>query len=403
MRRTFALAAMMHFAVACSAGVVPDEGGRENRPVGPAETATPSPGQGDSKVPAAAATIRVHYPAGSQAIGLRGEGGSLPADKSTPMTAAADDTWELALGAIEQPVHFTPMLGDKPARGPSYKVLPGQTVDVYPYFIATKGTVAERWPKFESKARGNTRVIRTYVPPSYEENTRKRYPVVYMHDGQYLFTGSTLASKTECLLVEKTLDEGIEAGTIAETIIVGIDSSPLTRMTELTPTKDGIQGGGGGPDYVKMMADELKPRVDAELRTLPDRDHTFTMGQSLGGLASAFASIARPEVFGGFASQSPSYWWDDRIIIGQAKTAFASAPRASKIYVDYGDKETIEPDMTSKLIEPVNEFLGTVRDAGYVDDKDLLFVLGPSPAEHKATSWAPRMPKALTFLVGAGR
>ena len=155
-----------------------------------------------------------------------------------------------------------------------------------------------------------------------------------MHDGQNLFDPATAFGGVEWG-VDEALDAAGEAGRCASgttcgndgecsagpclttraTIVIGIDNT-ARRIWELTPTVDASIGDGGGADaYLTMVATELKPVVDAMLRTAPGPADTAIMGSSLGGLVSAYAGVTRPAVFGLVGAMSPSTWWDDRVII----------------------------------------------------------------------------------------
>lgn len=359
----------------------------------------------------AAATVRVHYPAGSHVLGLRGSSAPLSADKSTPLTAGADDTYELALGVIAQAIEYTPTLDDAPAIGPKYIVKPGQTVDVYPYFKVAKGEVSIVWKDFKSKVHASTRNIRVYTPPSYKENTVARYPVIYVHDGQTTFAGSTSINQSidGCLNADLAMDKGAETGAIAEAIVVGIDNGSgleditgQKRIAEMSPTPS-VQGGGKGPQYASMIIDEIKPMVDKDYRTRTDRASTFTIGSSMGGLISAYLAFERSDVFGGFGTQSGALWWDNQVMVTKAKSDLGAGKKPLRIYVDYGDAEVPEPDYTQKLVSPNQALLKVLKDGGYVDDQTVRFNLGPKGSEHKSKSWGTRIPAAFAFLVGPGR
>ncbi|HVH46181.1 MAG TPA: alpha/beta hydrolase-fold protein [Labilithrix sp.] len=364
----------------------------------------------------AAATIRVHYPAGAHKIGVRGPTAPLAADKTTPLTAGANDTWELALGVIAQIVEYKPMLDEMPAKGPNYVVKPGQTVDIYPYFKSTKGEVVMKWENYKSKVLPSTRNIRVYTPPSYKENTVARYPVLYVHDGQTTFkaSGSPNQIIDGCLEADIAMDQGVDSGKIAEAIVVGVDNgSGVTDLTgqqrsaELTPTANAqLPSSGKGPQYAQMMVDEIKPMIDKEYRTRTARESTITLGSSLGGLTAAYLAFSRGDVFGVYGSQSGSYWWDNQVIVGQGKAAIAGANKPLRVYIDYGKNEVNDPDYTNQLVVPTDAMVKVLRDGGYVDNQTLVFNVAPVPAAgsgHNSRTWGPRLPTALPFLIGPGR
>ena len=148
------------------------------------------------------------------------------------------------------------------------------------------------------------RVVRVYLPPSYE-STSKRYPVLYMHDGQNLFDDAT--SFIGEWGVDEMMNELARTRQL-EVIVVGIDHGDEKRMTELNPWDNDKVGKGEGRDYLRFVVGIVKPYVDAHYRTLPDRAHTAMLGSSLGGLISHFAMYEYGNVFSRIGIFSPAYW-----------------------------------------------------------------------------------------------
>jgi metallo-beta-lactamase class B len=124
-----------------------------------------------------------------------------------------------------------------------------------------------------------TRRIWLYLPPGYAASTR-RYPVLYMHDGQNLFDAAT--SFAGEWGVDETLDS-LHALGDPGVIVVGIDNGRMKRMDEYTPWHNTRYGGGEGDAYVDFLTQTLKPYVDAHYRTLAERVHTGVAGSSMGG------------------------------------------------------------------------------------------------------------------------
>lgn len=148
------------------------------------------------------------------------------------------------------------------------------------------------------------RTVRIYVPPGYATST-KRYPVLYMHDGQNLFDNATAYAGEWG--VDETLDELAQSQGL-ELIVVGIDNGGAQRMTELNAWDNTRFGKGEGKLYMDFIVDVVKPMVDAGYRTLPDREHTGVMGSSMGGLISHYAILQYPKVFSKAGIFSPAYW-----------------------------------------------------------------------------------------------
>jgi predicted alpha/beta superfamily hydrolase len=164
----------------------------------------------------------------------------------------------------------------------------------------TEETVIIFDPAFYIPQLDRTRRIWLCLPLGYNES-EQRYPVIYMHDGQNLFDNNTAAGQ------EWYLDETL-AAIGGECIIVGIESGAEKRATEYNFRDSEEFGEGEGRKYLEFITQTLKPVIDEKLRTLPDRDHTFIAGSSLGGLISFYGAMYFPETFGGAGIFSPSFW-----------------------------------------------------------------------------------------------
>lgn len=153
------------------------------------------------------------------------------------------------------------------------------------------------------------RQIRVYVPPGYA-NSQRRYPVLYMHDGQNLFDAATAYAGE--WRVDETLNALSESGQL-ELIVVGIDNGQEKRMTELNPWSHPRFGVAQGREYMEFVVEVVKPLIDRRYRTKADRANTAIMGSSMGGLISHYAINQYPEVFSKAGIFSPAYW------VGEAK------------------------------------------------------------------------------------
>src|SRR5207248_443331 len=151
----------------------------------------------------------------------------------------------------------------------------------------------------------NRRDVDVYLPPSYDASGRRRYPVVYMHDGQNLSDPATAFAGTwdlEAVLADLA-EQGIEA------IVVGVHNMADQRLVEYSPFPDRRHGGGEAGRYLAFLIDTLKPRIDRAFRTARDARRTATFGSSMGGLFSLFALLERPDVFALAGIMSPSLWF----------------------------------------------------------------------------------------------
>ncbi len=230
------------------------------------------------------------------------------------------------------------------------KMLPGflrWAYGVHAPPIAATGTV-ESYQDFPS-AHVAARNVDVWLPPGYAAHPRKRYPVLYMHDGQNLFD-PTLSFYTQTDWgVDEAMTKLIAEGRAREAIVVGIWNTPL-RLQEYMPRKPvageslpiGAEGMGDLPTasivsdrYLAFIVDELKPFIDATYRTRKGRDDTFVMGSSMGGLISLYAMAEYPEVFGGAGAVSTHWPIGDGVVIDWLGTHLP-APRSHRIYYDFG-------------------------------------------------------------------
>ncbi len=144
-----------------------------------------------------------------------------------------------------------------------------------------------------------TRRIWMYTPEGFEESD-KRYPVIYMHDGQNLFDEATAFDK------EWEIDETLQS-LGAQCIVIGIESSEH-RMTEYNCYDNEEHGRGEGKAYLNDIVHKLKPYIDQHYKTLPGRENTYMAGSSMGGLISLFAGLHHPGVFSKLGIFSPALW-----------------------------------------------------------------------------------------------
>ena len=158
--------------------------------------------------------------------------------------------------------------------------------------------------EFDMKPLNKKRRVWIYLPDNYADSTKK-YPVLYMHDGQNLFD-KTLAYSGEWG-VDETLDK-LNDSLGLELIVVAVDHGGKERIDELSPWDiKNYPNKVEGDLYVKFITENLKPYVDQHYRTLRETDHTAIMGSSLGGLISFYAAITYPNVYGKAGVFSPSF------------------------------------------------------------------------------------------------
>ncbi|SHG41240.1 alpha/beta hydrolase [Massilia sp. CF038] len=333
-------------------------------------------------LPAHATTVRIHYDAGKDTIALRGDKGPMSWSKSAPLQRAGNGIWTYSWPDGMGAVTVKPILGPHTvSSGGVYRIPAGATLDIYPFFGPPLGTV-KLIPDFASPQLGNKRQLRVYLPPSYSENTAKRYPVLYMHDGQNLFDAKTAAYGVEWG-IDETVNHQIATGAMDEVIVVGIDNTP-DRIPEYTPCCDPKYGGGKLDAYQAFITDTVKPYIDKTLRTLPGRENTAIMGSSLGGIASVVIAQRRADLFSKAGGVSSSFWWNDRQMVN------APAPKvAVKFYLDAGgDNDGLDDTLLMH---------DTMLKQGYTKDEDVLLYIDDAGG-HNEKSWAARVARPLTWF-----
>ena len=162
-----------------------------------------------------------------------------------------------------------------------------------------------KYDRFRSRILRNQRDVIIYLPPGYDEQADRRFPVLYLHDGQNLFDSAT-AFNGQDWHMGQTADYAISAGLVQPLIIVGIYNTGKGRIREYTPTKVPRLGGGRADGYAKFLIQEVKPFVDRDYRTQPDTSNTGIGGSSLGGLVSIYVGLKFAHIFGKIAALSPS-------------------------------------------------------------------------------------------------
>lgn len=248
--------------------------------------------------------------------------------------------------------------------------------------------------RFPSAFLSTSRDIIVYLPPGYEES-RIRYPVLYLQDGQNLFDPAT-AFLGNCWGIRETADRLIEEGRIVPLIIVGIYNTGVRRVSEYTPTRcRRMRKGGKAARYAQMMARELKPFIDQEYRTRKATAHTGVGGSSLGGLVSLTAVLEYPSVFGKAAILSPSVWWDERAILRSVE-AFRGRPR-TRIWLDMG---TAEGDAPHVCLEDARLLRDALVGRGWKEGENLIY-REMSGASHSEQAWGGRFAEVLEFLYPA--
>ena len=270
-----------------------------------------------------------------------------------------------------------------------------------PVIRAESATGDLRLHEFQSRIFHNTRFLRVWLPPGYEDpqNSARLYPVLYLNDGQNLFESATSYNGVEWR-VDETADRLIREAAIPPLIVVGIDNTGKDRIREYMPHRSlqPIMLRAQGSRYPNFLIKEVMSFVARTYRTATGPVNTGLGGSSLGALISLYTAAVRPGVFGRLLLESPSLWAANRQIIKQSRTVRRWPER---IFLATGTAEAGRADRDRSVVDDVRELAGIMRRAG-LDDHRLHLVIEEG-ATHHESAWARRLPEALTFLFGNAR
>jgi predicted alpha/beta superfamily hydrolase len=228
------------------------------------------------------------------------------------------------------------------------------------------------------------RQITVYLPAGYDERDDRRYPVLYMQDGQNLFEAHRSFIPGQHWRLKEAADAAIGERTASPMIIVGVDHAGPARIDEYTPTRDPKHNGSGkAAEYAKFLIETVKPEIDKRYRTIPE--DAAVGGSSLGGLVSLYLLLIHPAVFRRGAVMSPSVWWNDRAILKEVDAFDGPRPR---VWVDVGGREGVETLNDARALRDRLEAKGWT-ELRYFEDRR---------ADHSERAWSRRVRQVLEFL-----
>jgi len=231
------------------------------------------------------------------------------------------------------------------------------------------------------------RKVWLYLPPNYQQSSQ-RYPVWYMHDGQNLFDAST-GSSTEWR-IDESLDSLAALGH-AVPIVVGINHGGSKRLEELSPFINSNYGGGRANHYLHFITQVVKPYIDSNYRTLPQRQHTGIGGSSLGGLASIYALAQYPQVFSKALIFSPAYWFNPQIYEHLQKTQWQNN---FSVYQMAGELERVNGGVAlADDLMRMEQILSALNSASFVLEKKVV-----DQGEHSEKLWQQAFPEAFLWF-----
>ena len=271
-----------------------------------------------------------------------------------------------------------------------------------PGVIRVEGAAGDlRLHEFRSRIFGNARFLRVWLPPGYDDvaNSGRRYPVLYLNDGQNLFEPSTSFTGVDWQ-VDETADRLIRESVIPPMIIVGIDNTGRDRVREYMPYRSlqpmllRVQG----ERYPRFLMKEVMPFVARNYRVATGPENTGLGGSSLGALISLYTAAVRPGVIGRLLLESPSLWASNRQIIKESRKIRVWPER---VFMAIGTAEAGQKDRDQSAVHDVQELAAIFRRAG-LDQKRLAMKIDEG-ATHHESAWARRFPEALAFLFGSQR
>lgn len=257
------------------------------------------------------------------------------------------------------------------------------------------------WRDVASEFLSETRHVEIWLPPGYDENARQRYRVIYMSDGQNLFDPRIANTGTDWG-VDEAMVRGTEAGRFDPAIVVATWSTSK-RTPEYSPWHE-------APQYARFLIEELMPRVNTAFRTLTDRQDTFAMGSSMGGLLSFYLVKEHPDVFSACGCVSTHFplaeaWFassiaedpgdaDETPYVVRDIAAGDTLPEGARLFFDYGT-EGLDAQY-APVHDAVRKWL---LEQGRKDGKDFLIRAYPG-ADHNEAAWRARLGDQLQWLLG---
>lgn len=228
------------------------------------------------------------------------------------------------------------------------------------------------------------RRIWLYLPPDYQSQPQKRYPVIYMHDGQNLFDNLTaFAGEWE---VDESMSQ-LHAQGDHGAIIVGIDNGGSNRVFEYSPWLNPTYGGGQGDFYINSIVYTLKPYIDQHYRTDTSRAGTAMIGSSMGGLISQYGAMKYQNVFSKVGVFSPSFWFHSNIY---AQVTDMGRQQPMRFYYYTGGQES------ANMVAQVTQMHYQMSQNGFASHELKLTIR--NDGQHSESYWADAFKPAYLWL-----
>src|SRR5882762_3832207 len=245
---------------------------------------------------------------------------------------------------------------------------------------------------------GNTRQLRVWLPPGYSsaENEGRRYPVLYLNDGQNLFDSATAFAGVDWNVGE-SLTKLIRDLAVPPMIIVGVDNATVERIREFLPYKALLPPVPKplGKRYPDFLIHEIMPFIQRTYRVARGAKNTGLGGSSLGALIALYTVLASPGVLGNLLLESPSLFVSNRQLLKDSRSVVNWPQR---IYLGVGTRESGQSERDQRIVDDVRLLAHTLHLAGLRERR--LRVEIQEGATHSEAAWAERFPRAATFLFG---
>ncbi len=249
-------------------------------------------------------------------------------------------------------------------------------------------------PGFQSRHLPDARDVIVYLPPGYDQEAERTYPVFYMHDGQNLFDNHTSFVPGRTWRMHEQADEAITAGEVEPLVIVGVYNTGERRLAEYTHERDWQRGGGEADRYGLLLTEELIPSIAQQYRVRTDRESTGVGGSSLGGLVSLYLGLRYAHCFGKLAVLSPSVWWNHKSILGYLNERAPQIWDRPRLWLDVGEGEG------QRTVRDAEMLARRLRANGWIPGETLHFER-VAHGTHDEASWAWRVKPMLRFLFPA--
>jgi predicted alpha/beta superfamily hydrolase len=253
-----------------------------------------------------------------------------------------------------------------------------------------------------SKVFDYTRTVWVFLPPGYAEpsNRERKYPVLYMFDGQNLFDACLAFDHVHEWQVDETVTRLVGEGKIEPLIVVGLENARQKRAYEYLPWPDSLQDPGAPPPAGQRLPEflikEVMPAIEGKYRVAKGREKTGIGGSSYGGVAALYAGVSAPTIFGKVLAESPI------LLVGNGElvrhTSFLlMAPM--KVFMAFGGQEWDMPGGTEAQVKMIRAVEANLKNA-LLSPSEVLYVYD-ADSKHNEEAWAKRLPQALTFLFPA--